>query len=77
MTEFGALWLQGIHDVDRSVDLDRFAIEQRRSVAPLAYGFDRGLRKVGVDLAVHDPERERPAIHADDSVKDDRTGDPG
>ena len=46
--------LQRIDNFNRRVDFDGLAVEQCRSVAPLAHGFDGGFGKVRIDLAVHD-----------------------
>jgi hypothetical protein len=64
--------LQGVDDGDSGVNFDGLAVEKSGSVAPLADGFDGGASKVRINLAVHDTERKRLAIHADDGVKDDR-----
>jgi hypothetical protein len=39
---------------DRGVHFDGFSVEKRRSVTPLADGFDGGAGEIGIDLAVHD-----------------------
>src|SRR5580692_8308925 len=55
---------------DGGVDFDGFSVQESGSVAPLAHGFDGGAGEIGIDLAVHDAEGERLALHADYGVED-------
>ena len=66
-----SLGLKRIIHVNGRFYFDRFAVEQCGCVAPLADGLDSGTSEIRINLSIHDAERERFAILADDGVEDD------
>ena len=66
---------KGVNHRDGRVDFDGFSVEKSGSVAPLVDRFDGGVGKVGVNLAVHDAQRKRLAVHTDHGTKNDSAAD--